>query len=105
MAILSLIVRKRSACTSLLVCRLDVALFPELEDVVNNAWTEKSTDGVNVDVRMCKECRSTVFGRRDFAATLNQKPPDVKAFENLLQFEAGIKSMLPRFQRLLVVLQ
>lgn len=105
MAILLLIVHKKLACTSLPVCRVDVALFPELEDTVNNTWTEISNDGVNVDVRMCKECRSTVFGRRDFAATLNQKPPDVKAFENLIQFEAGIKSMLPRFQRLLVVLQ
>ena len=66
---------------------------------------EKATGGVNVDVRMCKECRSTIFGRRDFASALNHKPPDVKAYENLVQFEGGIKSMLPRFQRLLIMLQ
>ena len=66
---------------------------------------EKATGGVNVDVRMCKDCRNTVFGRQDFAATITQKPPDVRAYENLVQFEGGIKSMLPRFQRLLLVLQ
>ena len=54
---------------------------------------------------MCKECRSKIFGRRDFAAILHQKPADVKAYEILIQFEEGIQSMLPRFQRLLVALQ
>ena len=60
---------------------------------------------MNVDVRMCQECRSTIFGRRDFASTLHLKPVDVKAYENLVQFEGGIRSMLPRFQRLLITLQ
>lgn len=54
---------------------------------------------------MCKECRTTVFSRSDFAAALANKPPDVRAYENLVQFERGIRLMLPKFQRLLVVLQ
>ncbi|CAF9935871.1 MAG: carboxypeptidase Y-deficient [Heterodermia speciosa] len=69
------------------------------------SFKEKATGGVNVDVRMCKDCRNTVFGRQDFAATITEKPPDVRAYENLVQFEGGITSMLPRFQRLLLVLQ
>ena len=54
---------------------------------------------------MCKECRTTVFSRSDFAAALAHKPPDIRAYENLVQFEKGIRLMLPRFQRLLILLQ
>ncbi len=67
--------------------------------------TEKAVAEVGVDVRMCKDCRTTVFSRSDFAASLAHKPPDVKAYENLVQFERGIRLMLPKFQRLLMVLQ
>lgn len=70
-----------------------------------NQTTEKSGGQISVDIRMCKDCRSTIFGRRDFAAALLQKPPDVRAYENLVEFEKGIRSMLPRFQRLLIALQ
>lgn len=54
---------------------------------------------------MCRDCRATVFSRRDFASTLALKPPDVRAYENLIQFERGIRLMLPKFQRLLTTLQ
>lgn len=67
--------------------------------------TEKAGDQISVDIRMCKDCRATVFGKRDFADVLSQKPPDVRAYENLVQFEGGIRSILPRFQRLLMALQ
>lgn len=60
---------------------------------------------ISVDVRMCKDCQTTLFSRSDFAATVVHKPPDTRAYENLVQFEQGIRSMLPRFQRLLVILQ
>lgn len=60
---------------------------------------------VSVDVRMCRDCRTTVFSRRDFASTLTHKPPDVRAYENLIEFERGIRLMLPKFQRLLTTLQ
>ena len=67
--------------------------------------TEKAVGQVEVDVRMCKDCRHTVFSRSDFAATLAFKPPDVRAYDNLVQFERGIRLLLPKFQRLLPVLQ
>ena len=67
--------------------------------------TEKSVGQVGVDVRMCKDCRTTVFSRSDFQAALAHKPPDVRAYENLIQFERGIRLMLPKFQRLLMTLQ
>ena len=67
--------------------------------------TEKAVGQVGVDVRMCKECRNTAFSRSDFAAALAYKPPDVKAYDNLVQFERGIRLILPKFQRLLMVLQ
>lgn len=54
---------------------------------------------------MCRDCRTTIFSRRDFVSTVTLKPPDVRAYENLIQFERGIRLMLPKFQRLLTTLQ
>lgn len=69
--------------------------------------SEKATAGslINVDVRLCKDCKSTLFDRRDFQADLSRKPPDVRAYENLIQFERGIRLHLPKFQKLLTALQ
>ena len=60
---------------------------------------------VAVDVRLCKECHHTLFSRRDFDAETVHKPPDVRAYENLISFERGIRMLLPRFQKLLSALQ
>ncbi|OAG34439.1 hypothetical protein AYO21_11391 [Fonsecaea monophora] len=71
--------------------------------------TEKPApnDTVAVDVRLCKECNQTIFSRRDFQASLTS--PSVEAFTrsytNLLQFERGIRLLLPKFQKLLQALQ
>jgi rabenosyn-5 len=54
---------------------------------------------------MCRDCKATVFSKKDFAAELSHKPPDQRAYENLLQFEKGIRLLLPNFQRLIVTLQ
>ena len=54
---------------------------------------------------MCKDCKHTVFSKKDFAMELAKKPPDVRAYENLTQFERGIRLLLPKFQRLLSTLQ
>ncbi|KAL8651100.1 MAG: hypothetical protein Q9226_004858 [Calogaya cf. arnoldii] len=66
---------------------------------------EKSNGEVGVDIRMCKECKKTVFSKQDFTASLAHKPPDVRAYENLVQFERGIRLLLPKFQQLLQALQ
>ena len=93
---------------------LNVAASTFLSDRVHLWWLttsvtaqmkEKGMTEVSVDVRMCKDCRNTVFSRHDFASALTTKPPDVRAYENLLQFQWGIKLLLPKFQRLLVALQ
>ncbi|KAL1963063.1 hypothetical protein VTN77DRAFT_8709 [Rasamsonia byssochlamydoides] len=60
---------------------------------------------INIDVRLCKECKTTIFSRRDFEEDRMRKPPDVRAYENLVQFERGIRLLLPKFQRLLAALQ
>ena len=67
--------------------------------------TEKATGEISVDVRMCRDCKHTIFSKRDFVAEITHKPPDLRAYENLVQFERGIRLMLPKFQRLLVALQ
>jgi hypothetical protein len=54
---------------------------------------------------MCRDCRTTIFSKKDFASALSHKPPDQRAYENLLQFEKGIRLLLPNFQRLLIALQ
>ena len=54
---------------------------------------------------MCKDCKYTIFSKSDFARELAFKPPDQRAYENLTQFERGIRLMLPKFQKLLQALQ
>ncbi|KAL1624302.1 carboxypeptidase Y-deficient [Neofusicoccum ribis] len=62
--------------------------------------SEKSVGQVNVDVRMCQDCRHTLFSKSDFARESSEKPRDQRAYENLVQFERGIRLLLPRFQKL-----
>ncbi|GAB7332580.1 hypothetical protein MBLNU13_g04357t1 [Cladosporium sp. NU13] len=66
---------------------------------------EKSGGKVAIDVRMCKDCQRTIFSKADFSRELASLPPDQRAYQNLLQFEHGIRLLLPRFQRLLLTLQ
>jgi hypothetical protein len=66
---------------------------------------EKSLGQVAVDVRMCKDCQHTIFSKSDFARQLSTRPPDQRAYENLVQFERGIRLLLPKFQKLLQALQ
>jgi rabenosyn-5 len=60
---------------------------------------------ISVDIRMCQECKHTLFSRSDFQHELARKPKDQRAYENLAQFERGIRLLLPRFQKLLTALQ
>lgn len=66
---------------------------------------EKPGGDVGVDVRMCKDCKHTIFGKRDFQSESARRPADQRAYENLTQMERGIRTMLPRFQKLLTTLQ
>jgi hypothetical protein len=74
---------------------------------VSKAYLEKSVNvgSLNIDVRLCKECKSTLFDRSDFEADVARKPADVRAYENLRQFERGIRLLMPKFQKLLTTLQ
>ncbi|KAL8935745.1 MAG: hypothetical protein Q9216_005281 [Gyalolechia sp. 2 TL-2023] len=83
-------------------CSAEVGLNVASRD---DQTTEKAGGEVGIDVRMCKDCKKTVFSKQDLAASLAHRPPDVKAYENLVQFETGIRLMLPKFQRLLHALQ
>jgi len=73
------------------------------------AVTEKPPpqDTIALDIRLCKECNHTLFSQADFQASLSS-PAVVtfnRAYHNLLEFERGIRLMLPRFQKLLQALQ
>ncbi|KAF4635944.1 hypothetical protein G7Y89_g2155 [Cudoniella acicularis] len=70
-----------------------------------NVTPKKAMGDLNLDVRMCRDCKTTVFSKKDFAAEVSHKPPDQRAYENLVQFEKGIRLLLPNFQRLLLALQ
>ncbi|OQO02195.1 hypothetical protein B0A48_11748 [Cryoendolithus antarcticus] len=70
-----------------------------------DASSEKPGVKTAVDIRMCKDCQHTVFGKADFMREATTSPPDQRAYQNLLQFEHGIRLLLPRFQRLLLTLQ
>lgn len=60
---------------------------------------------MSVDIRMCRDCKHTIFSKRDFAAALNTKRPDQRAYETLRQFQRGIQLLMPSFQRSLLSLQ
>ncbi len=69
--------------------------------------TEKPGTGrsISLDIRMCQDCRTTIFAKRDFVNSVSYKPPDQRAYETLRQFERGIQQLLPNFQRALIPLQ
>jgi rabenosyn-5 len=67
--------------------------------------SEKEPAQVGVDVRMCKDCNHTLFSRSDFQRGLASRPKDQISYENLAQFERGIRLLLPRFHKLLMALQ
>lgn len=54
---------------------------------------------------MCKDCQRTIFSKADFARELMSQTPDQRAYQNLVQFEHGIRLLMPKFQRLLAPLQ
>lgn len=71
--------------------------------------TEKgpaSGDGqISIDVRMCCECKHTIFSHKDFIESIRHRPPDQRAYETLRQFEHGIRMLLPSFHKALQALQ
>ena len=71
--------------------------------------TEKPppNDSVALDIRLCKECNHTIFASRDFQASLSsvQVESFTRSYSNLLQFERGIRLLMPKFQKLLQALQ
>lgn len=69
--------------------------------------SEKTAEAgqVSVDIRMCRDCKTTIFSKRDFAESIAQKPPDQRAYETLRQFERGIHQLMPTFQRAMMALQ
>ncbi|KAI0131941.1 FYVE zinc finger protein [Xylariales sp. AK1849] len=60
---------------------------------------------ISVDLRMCRDCKFTIFAKRDFVESVVHKPPDQRAYETLRQFERGIQQLMPGFQRALLPLQ
>jgi rabenosyn-5 len=75
----------------------------------NSFPTEKHTaqSTVALDIRLCKDCNHTLFSQRDFAESMATPAITTftRAYSNLLQFERGIRLLLPKFQKLLQALQ
>lgn len=71
--------------------------------------TEKPppNETISLDIRLCKECNHTIFSHRDFQSTLTSSATEAftRSYSNLLQFERGIRLLLPKFQKLLQALQ
>ena len=75
------------------------------DDIVANATAEKPEGSVALDVRLCKECNATLFSKRDFADSLSAPHPLSRSYKNLIEFERGIRMLMPKFQALLTKLQ
>ncbi|OAA65163.1 Zinc finger, FYVE-type [Niveomyces insectorum RCEF 264] len=90
-----------------MVAGLEKTTYPSLTAAAGPDYrNEGNKNGqVDVDVRMCRDCRTTLFAKRDFDAAMAHKPADQRAYENLRQFEWGIRQMMPLFQRALQSLQ
>ena len=83
-----------------------------------SAQSEKrqSTE-VSVDVRMCRDCKSIVFGKRDFTTESTKTPKYVAIYQvlhlisrptnsqNMFQFRQGIEQLLPKFRSLVFLLK
>lgn len=54
---------------------------------------------------MCKDCQRTIFSKADFERELASIPADQRTYQHLIQYEHGIRLLLPRFQKLLLALQ
>jgi rabenosyn-5 len=91
-----------TACSTVLP--LDVATKTP-RAISNEKAAAPST--VQLDIRLCKECHHTMFAGRDFEASLSTPAITAftRAYSNLLQFERGIRLLLPKFQKLLQALQ
>lgn len=82
-----------------------VSIFALENAADQKAKSTENTESIGIDIRMCKECKHTLFSKRDLNAELAHTPPDIRAYGNLVQFEHGIRTLLPKFQRLLGALQ
>ncbi|KUI63580.1 Vacuolar segregation protein PEP7 [Cytospora mali] len=89
-------------------CSSDIGLNVA-KPVSNGTGTEKpgtpASNHVSIDVRMCSDCKHTIFAKRDFHESVVHKSLDQRAYETLRQFERGIKLLMPSFQRALLALQ
>lgn len=73
--------------------------------IITDGILEKNLAQISVNVRMCKDCKHTLFRKSDFAREVGTETADQRAYQNLKQFERGIRMMLPRFQKLIAALQ
>ncbi|KAI1463779.1 uncharacterized protein F4812DRAFT_230897 [Daldinia caldariorum] len=98
------------------ICGLVVCADPQTDcssevglNVANSSLSSSEKPGggrsISIDIRMCRDCKSTIFSKRDFIESVVHKPPDQRAYETLKQFERGIQLILPTFQRTLLPLQ
>ncbi|KAI5839351.1 hypothetical protein DFP73DRAFT_502140 [Morchella snyderi] len=70
-----------------------------------NLLSEKPPNDLSLDLRICTTCNTTVFSKRDFALSTTRSHPSTRTYSALVQFQTGIKTMMPRFQHLLAALQ
>lgn len=70
-----------------------------------NVVVKKTSGDTTLDIRICRICQKTVFAKKDFDTEVSHKPPDQRAYENLVEFERGIRLLLPKFHSLLIALQ
>lgn len=78
---------------------------PELGPYHHQQHHQQQHSAISLDIRMCRECRATIFSKRDFANSVAHKPTDQRSYETLRQFERGIRELLPSFQKALAPLQ
>ncbi|KAJ2900248.1 hypothetical protein MKZ38_002530 [Zalerion maritima] len=96
----------RVVCSDLQTsCSVDIPLTVSVSPSLPSEKPSGNNESMDLNVRMCRECRHTVFSKRDFLASVCHKPPDQRAYETLQQFEKGIRLLMPTFHKVLAPLQ
>ncbi|KAK9453194.1 FYVE zinc finger-domain-containing protein [Dipodascopsis uninucleata] len=79
-------------------CSIDEIMTKES---ISKLLNEDIESQVTLSVRICRDCHSIVFGRREFLQDKHHKLPVVKTYEVMMEFKRGIEALLPKFQKLL----
>ena len=68
-------------CSTNIGLNVSGGMFPRWTSLIPAQSEKRQTSEISVDVRMCRECKSIVFGKRDFARESTKTPKYVAIYQ------------------------